>query len=191
GQKRGRPVKPPKEGRRNQVGLSLTAATKRRLDVAAARDGRTLADEVERRLLLTLDREDLLVDVTRLAYGPQAAGLLRLFGYMLDMAWTDVPSFDLFGRDMYDVSNANWLESCGYYAIASIAITTVLDELRSSGERDRSIVAERGFWDGAEEIGKELSALVLHHLADTDTPFWSAIRADLGRRVPSTKEDKK
>ncbi len=75
--RRGRPTKAPVEGARTSLGLRVTAQLKRRLDQAAAHSGRSQSQEAEFRLEQSFDRQDLFTDALTLAFGDQAARLLR------------------------------------------------------------------------------------------------------------------
>ena len=56
-----RPVKPPKEGERVSLGLRVTPDMRRKLEKAALKSGRSLSQEVERRLDRSLDFDRHLV----------------------------------------------------------------------------------------------------------------------------------
>ena len=57
----GRPIKPPKEGERIQLGLRVTPRMKLELEGAAIKNGRSLSQEVELRLEASLQVEQIPV----------------------------------------------------------------------------------------------------------------------------------
>ena len=79
----GRPPKPPTPGQRMSLGLKVTAEIKARLDKVARETGRTQSQEAELRLERSFEREDLLPQVLKLAYGDKPAELLMQVGPML------------------------------------------------------------------------------------------------------------
>ena len=81
----GRPLKSPTPGTRMSLGLKVTAETKARLDKAARETGRTQSQEAELRLQRSFEREDLLPQVLKLAYGDKPAELLMQVGASLKM----------------------------------------------------------------------------------------------------------
>jgi TraY domain-containing protein len=74
------PKREPQEGERFQLGLRVTAPTKRRLNAAAERSGRSLSQEAELRLERTFDQQDLLPEILTLRYGREVAALLIMLG---------------------------------------------------------------------------------------------------------------
>jgi predicted transcriptional regulator len=60
--------------------LRVTPELKQRLDAAAEASGRSQSQEAEFRLERSFDRTDLLAEVLTLAYGEEAAALLREAG---------------------------------------------------------------------------------------------------------------
>jgi hypothetical protein len=77
GKKRmGRPTKPPTPGERVPLSLRVTAEIRERLEKAAVEKGRSLSQEAELRIERSFDREELLPEVLRLAYGKSVADVL-------------------------------------------------------------------------------------------------------------------
>jgi hypothetical protein len=82
----GRPTKPPKEGERVPLGLRVTPLMKRRLEDAATKNGRSLSQEAEIRLEMSLSSDRQLT----LAYGGQWAPVIGHKGdllVVLPMRW--------------------------------------------------------------------------------------------------------
>jgi integrase len=63
--------------------LKITSVMRTRLDHAARASGRTLRQEAEVRIERSFDRQDLLPEVLRLAYGKRAANLLMRLGPLI------------------------------------------------------------------------------------------------------------
>src|SRR5262245_13083508 len=76
--KPGRPAKEPSAGARKSLGLKVTAETKQKIAQAAEATGRTQSQEAEYRLERSFDREDLLPDILKLAFGEFGLMLLLL-----------------------------------------------------------------------------------------------------------------
>jgi hypothetical protein len=105
------PLREPVEGERFKLGLRVTAPTKRRLNVAAVRSGRSLSQEAEMRLERTFERQDLLSEVLALHYGREVAALVMMVGRVAsdtaDISWrwparNDKPDTWLQDPDVYD-----------------------------------------------------------------------------------------
>ena len=79
----GRPGRKPKPGERVHLGFRVTPELKNRLESVAKANGRSQSQEAELRLERSFDREDLLVEVLTLAYGPELAGILMMIGWTM------------------------------------------------------------------------------------------------------------
>ena len=76
----GRPKTEADESERVHLGLRVPATTKRRLELAAQKEGRSISQETELRIDHTFRTQRLLNQVLELHYGPRLAGILRLIG---------------------------------------------------------------------------------------------------------------
>jgi len=74
-------------GERIPVSLRVTPEMKHKLDEACLHSGRSMAQELEFRVALSLDRASLLDEILSLRMGPQVAGIARRI--LDDMAFHD------------------------------------------------------------------------------------------------------
>jgi len=89
----GRPTKAPKEGERVPLGLRVTPRMKRRLEGAATKNGRSLSQEAEFRLEMSLSSDLQLI----LAYGGKWLPIIRSMGGLLialPISWDDEQGWD-------------------------------------------------------------------------------------------------
>jgi hypothetical protein len=124
------------------LGLRVTLETKRRLDDAAVASGRSQSQEAELRLEHSFDREDLLIDILKLAYGEQLAGLVLLIAG----AMHDAGVGEAFAKTSTPEEAWNWLEAQYPYDQAQKAATAILAALRPEGAswRPGELKADRG-----------------------------------------------
>ena len=80
----GRPRREPKPGERVHLGFRVTPELKARIEHAAQVSGRSLSQESEFRLELSFQREDLLEDALKLAYGREISGILLFLGHVME-----------------------------------------------------------------------------------------------------------
>jgi TraY domain len=128
--KRGRPT----VGLRVPLSLRVTPESKRKLDAAAEKSGRSQSQEAEFRLERSFDRTDLLDEVLTLAFRKELAGLLLILG----IAMADQ------GRRITD-GKGDWTSDSVAYDAAVFAAMWVLDCGRPDGSRasasDRDVAA--------------------------------------------------
>ncbi len=89
----GRPTKPPAEGERVSLGLRVTADVKRKLEGAAIKKGRSISQEAEFRLEMSLSSDRQLI----LAYGGYWLPVIRSGGDLLvalPISWEEESSID-------------------------------------------------------------------------------------------------
>jgi hypothetical protein len=106
----------PSLGKRVGLGLRVTPETKKLLDDAAKRSGRSQSQEAEFRLERSFDRSQLLPEVLELTYGRQLAGLLKVLGQTMDTAAGANPM----RRD-------DWLQDYKSWRAARAAAMLILD----------------------------------------------------------------
>jgi hypothetical protein len=124
---RGRPT----VGERIPLGLRVTPELKQRLDAAAELSGRSQSQEAEFRLEHSFDREDLLFDVLRIAYGSKKiADLIMTVGAVFLVAGRAVASDNKI-RDR--LKSRDWTSDPAVCDIAIEAAHTVLESFRPAG----------------------------------------------------------
>ena len=79
----GRPRLPPGEGKLHAIGIRTTREIKDLLQDAANSSGRSVAQEVERRVERSFQATELLNEALQMRYGPQGARFLGLVGQMM------------------------------------------------------------------------------------------------------------
>src|SRR5947207_263931 len=79
GSRRGRPPLPAGEGKRASFNTRISPQLKMQLQLAAAEAGRSLSEEIEYRLALSLERQNVLDEVFELVFGGRP-GLARFLG---------------------------------------------------------------------------------------------------------------
>jgi hypothetical protein len=79
GSRRGRPPLPADKGKRSSFNTRIGSDLKTQLQLAGARAGRSLSEEIEHRLALSLEHQKALDEAFELAYGARA-GLVRFLG---------------------------------------------------------------------------------------------------------------
>jgi hypothetical protein len=79
----GRPIKDPDPGERAPLSLRVRPMIKKKLEEAAELEGRSLSQEAEFRLEHTFDRQSLLGEVMRLAFGREWGHFLLYHGILL------------------------------------------------------------------------------------------------------------
>lgn len=82
----GRPRREPDPGERVKLGLRVTPEMKARLDAAAERNGRSQSQEAELRLERSFERDDMLPQLLRTAFGSITAGHLLAIGFLMTNA---------------------------------------------------------------------------------------------------------
>jgi TraY domain-containing protein len=125
----------PSLGKRVGLGLRVTPETKKLLDDAAARSGRSQSQEAEFRLERSFDRSELLLEVLTLTYGRRLAGLLNALGMVMSTAGA------LAGRD--PLRRDDWANEYHTYRAAQQAVELLLmlwkpPELDAKGENARN-----------------------------------------------------
>jgi hypothetical protein len=84
--KRGRPALPPEEGKRFPLNTRTTKELKERIEAAASQSGRSVAQEVERRLEQSFDREELQAKTIETNFGGrQMSAMLRMMAAAADL----------------------------------------------------------------------------------------------------------
>jgi hypothetical protein len=118
------------------LGLRVTPEHKERLDAAAASSGRSQSQEAESRIEFSFDREDLLTDVLRLAYGRRVAGILQLLGSAMLHSGVNA-LLSAAGGPLADDGKADftgWTEDPDAYEQAKRSVVAILDRLRPEGQ---------------------------------------------------------
>jgi hypothetical protein len=162
-------TRPAEAAKRVPLSLRVTPQLKARLDAAAAETGRSQTQEIEFRLERSFDRQDLLLDVLANAFGPQAAKLLEVVGRALHTSAGWMRVMTLIADSSSNSSAASgvaWPEDCldnpRVYDQAVKAITSVLERLRPSGDREpRAELAEALKKSGWENFGERVADYVL------------------------------
>ena len=146
----GRPGRKPNEGERVGLSLRVTPETKRTLDAAAEKAGRSLSQEAEYRLERSFQNEQLLPQLLDMAYGRQLAGLLIALGRsMRDAGWfVGMQSNEPFS------GWGDWFSSPVAYGAAVVAAKEVLHGFGSEDDLDAEVV----------RLGRELAARILEAL---------------------------
>ena len=128
--RRGRPTKQPKPGKRASLELKLTAQIRQRLDRASQQSGRTQIQEAELRLERSFERQSLFTEVLELQYGRGLAGVLAVLGETMHYALEMLGPFPKPGARL-DETLLN--DPYAYDEVAK-CVEAVLKELRPSGE---------------------------------------------------------
>jgi TraY domain len=145
------PKREPKPGERFQLGVRVTPETKRRLDAAAERSGRSQSQEAELRLERSFDRQDLLPEVLVLAYGRHLAGILM----MLAVAMDDLGKLQIDARGSRRradslLADSPWIGDPIAYDSALEAAVALLIALRPPS--DSTILVQQGDEERSERL---------------------------------------
>ena len=126
----GRPGRKPKSGERVHLGFRVTPELKNRLETVAHDKGRSQSQEAELRLERSFDREDLLVEVLKLTYGPELAGILLSIGSTLQ----DIgPQAGFAATSTLEGANG-WTSQPYAYDQAIQGVNRLLEEMRPTGD---------------------------------------------------------
>jgi hypothetical protein len=128
--KRGRPRKPPTEGKRSMLGLRVIPEVKDLLDNAAQRNSRTQSQEAELRIELSFRAEQQLAQGLELVYGRQLGGLLTLIGHALREAGR---SAGFSATNTLDGAE-NWMLNAYAFDQAVEAANAILEAARPEGD---------------------------------------------------------
>lgn len=128
----GRPGREPIAGERVGLSLRVTAETKRALDEAATKSGRSLSQEAEYRLEGSFRDQSILPQILDLAYGRQAAGLLLLLGRCLSTTRSSAAFAEGGSLDAVE----NWMMQPWTFQQVEGAVSAVLKALRPEGEAE-------------------------------------------------------
>ena len=128
--RRGRPAKQPRLGKRASLELKVTAQVKRCLDRASQQSGRTQNQESELLLERSFERQSLFAEVLELQYGRGLAGMLAVLGETMHYALEMLGPFPKPGARP-DEALLN--DPYAYDEVAK-CVEAILKELRPSGE---------------------------------------------------------
>lgn len=131
----------PKPTKTAALGLRITEDTRKRLEAAAKRSGRSMSDEVEQRLLSSFGPEDRTADA-----------LLKLAGFALD----DVDAF----------TGQSWVDDPYTFVLAAAVFAGIIKEFRPEGETKmpETILPVRAF-RGADPATKRVRIETFERLA--------------------------
>jgi hypothetical protein len=137
GKKSGRSRKAAPPGSKVSLGLRVTAEAKARIDAAALTSGRSQSEEATWRIERSFDREDLLPDVLKLAFG-ELGLIVLLLAYEMQhggrlVASQVTPEVERWQSDA-------WLMDPTGYDRAVKAANRALEMFRPPGEIDRTAV---------------------------------------------------
>jgi hypothetical protein len=135
--RRGRPARSPEPGERVPMSFRVTPAFKARLDLAAARTGKSVAQEVEQRLEASFEDERRFKDALDLALGPQLSGIVTLLARaMRDTSWMAHQVAQFYARQVGGEAPPNdWMSDPFSYDQMVQAAVMILEALRPEGER--------------------------------------------------------
>lgn len=169
--------------------MRLPIDLKNRIETAAAAAGRSLTQEIERRLEQSFRDEDLVPGVLSWAYGDELAGILLALGESIKLAgpltrtsaeWTVAE-----GKVVQSIPNiAKWDESVHSRALAAKIAKLLVDILMKPGFRQ--IFEEAGIQQNFETYGNHPLVAVMTALGALrgdpafSTDQWEKIRSLIG-----------
>jgi len=127
----GRPrVHKEQSGDRIPMGFRASLEMKRALEKACLQNGRSLAQEIERRIDSTLERDELLFDILALRHGKIGAGVMMMLSRALQAA-------EQFGAAAYlkegrEWKTDTWLDDPEMFAAVARAFAIVMHDLEPS-----------------------------------------------------------
>ena len=128
--RRARPTKQPKPGKRAALELKVTAQLRQSLDRASRQSGRTQTQEAELRLERSFERQSLFTEVLELQYGRGLAGMLAVLGETMHYALEMLGPFPKPGGRL----DETLLSDPYAYDEVAKCVEAVFKELRPSGE---------------------------------------------------------
>jgi hypothetical protein len=146
--RRGPKPKGPYEDKRRTLTTRITDHTRARLEQEAARSGRSLAQEIELRIELSLESQGALDQAFDLAYGSRA-GLIRFLGLVIRHGGGSRALIEILRRlDLPDVTGEP--EALAHRLIWDAGY---------DGQRDNTMAALAA--DTRKQLGPEMSALLI------------------------------
>jgi hypothetical protein len=131
--KPGRPRLKPAERKSRNLTFRSRGALRQKLEDATRKSGRSVSEEIERRLEYSFRDEDVLASAADLAYGREIAALVDILGRVLDSI--DIHA-TLAGPPKRLLHSPFWFDQ------ATAAVCAILDRFRPSSEIDE---APKGF----------------------------------------------
>jgi hypothetical protein len=159
----GRPQRASAPGERVPMSFRVEPQLKERMEQASARSGRSVAGEIELRLVQADTRESLLVQVLELAYGRRAAGVVMAVMH----AFVREGRIAGFASGGTFTAMERWLDDPFAFARAAEAAVTALEAFRPAG--DPSVLKVSGKTSDAVNMGKEGAEIMLAAIRD---PNW-------------------
>jgi hypothetical protein len=123
----GRPGHKPKPGERVQLGFRVPPELKKRLERAAGHSTRSISAEAEFRMQQSFDRQDLLPDVLKLAFGSDLGSMVMLLGERMHDA-------GLTAGLLKNGTTADWIKDPDAFAKAVAVGHDVLDSFKLAQE---------------------------------------------------------
>jgi hypothetical protein len=121
-------------GKRYPLNMRTTFEMRQSLEAAAARSGRSLAQEAEIRIEHSFANEARLVEALDLAYGRELSGLMFAIGEAMKSAITAAGYAEALASLSTNDRAGQWWDSAYAYAQATEAAKTILTGLRPSGD---------------------------------------------------------
>lgn len=163
-QRRGRPPLPPESGKRHAIGLRTTKGLHDRIEAAAKRHGRSIAQEVEfliERALAVRDDEQAALDMV---HGRRLAGLLMLLGRVMGQVGTVRRILSTDHKDR--APRTSWLSDAVAFDEAVSAANAIFAAYRPPG--DPAIMATGEAVGGWRNGGVRSAEMVLKSLRDDE-----------------------
>jgi hypothetical protein len=181
------------EGKRYPLNMRTTFELRRQLEGAAARTGRSLAQEAEFRIEHTFRREQHLLDALEPIFGEGTAGILLAIGEVMRDAGTSASFHATFTLE-------NWWHNAYAFDQVKKGIAHILKALQPNGEielprmaRLRGGPSELDFKQCAEHHGELLARGLGKEIADGETERALRLRRYLGEDLVArmTKQTKR
>lgn len=127
---RGRPKVPDEVRKRNNVTIRLRDQVKADLEAAAAKNQRSLSEEIEARMERSFRDDRLLPEILAAAYGGGCAALVLMIARAMHEAGTSTGFMSTFTLE----GSANWVDHPYAFHMARMAAARVLDRAAPEGE---------------------------------------------------------
>lgn len=146
--RRGRPANPESKLRGENLTIRIRPELKQALERSADEHQRSLSAEVESRLGITVESDNLLDQVLDLAFGRQGAALLLMLGFVM----RDAGAHAGFMKTHTLAGASGWPDVPYAFDMAKQAVDTVFEALYPEGEREAP-------WGGKISSGPDFGEL--------------------------------
>lgn len=158
--RRGRPPLPPESGKRHPIGIRTTKELHDRVESAAKRSGRSIAQEIEFRLERSFAVDEEARTALDVAYGRRLAGLLMLIGRTMRQVGSTTRRLSTGHQD--NLPGRSWFSDPWAFNEAVQAANRLIDGYRPTGDRERMQTGEPAV--GWKDHGIRLADMILTDL---------------------------